>query len=114
MKIFYLKKFYGGKKEAFSDGVSTKENSWFTILQNHINQEVSDIEFQTESEKIVHCKPMTKEAYYYRKIFNQKFGDKYSNVIPHFWLPKWCGDIIEPSARVLDVYDSNNHVEVTN
>ena len=35
------------------------------------------------------------------------FGDKYSNVIPHFWLPNWCGDIKEPSARVLDVYKSN-------
>jgi hypothetical protein len=26
------------------------------------------------------------------------------NVIKYYWLPNWCGDIKEPSARVLKVY----------
>jgi hypothetical protein len=32
---------------------------------------------------------------------------KTSEIIPYFWLPQWCGDIKEPSARVLTVYNSN-------
>ena len=96
------------EKEAFSDGVSSQEDSWFSILQNHINQNISDSEFNTESVKFKDNTPLTKEAYYYRKIFGELFGEKYHNVIPHFWLPNWSGDITEPSARVLDVYQSNN------
>ena len=96
------------EKEAFSDGVSSQKESWFQILQNHINQEISDQEFEMESKKYVLNTPLTKEAYYYRKIFGKLFEEKHSNVIPHFWLPNWSGNITEPSARVLDVYQSNN------
>lgn len=32
------------KKEAFSDGVSAKEESWFSIIQRHIEQVVLDEE----------------------------------------------------------------------
>ena len=34
-----------------------------------------------------------------------------SKVIPYFWLPKWCGDIKEPSARVLQVYKEDGVIE---
>jgi len=26
--------------------------------------------------------------------------------MPYYWLPKWVGEIFEPSARVLDVYNT--------
>jgi len=29
-------------------------------------------------------------------------------VVPYFWLPKWSGDIKEPSARILSVYNQTN------
>lgn len=44
-----------------------------------------------------------KEALYYREIFNKYFPGR-EKTIPYYWLPKWSGDIIEPSARVLSVY----------
>ncbi|VVU94852.1 Asparagine synthase [seawater metagenome] len=100
------------EKEAFSDGVSTQKDSWYTIIQRHIDTKVTEEEFEMESSKYTHCKPLTKEAYYYRRIFDELFGEKYSNVIPHFWLPKWCGDIKEPSARVLNVYKSKQSENV--
>lgn len=91
------------KKEAFSDGVSG-EKSWYVVLQEHINKLYSDDDFKHKSSKYTHNKPPTKEALYYREKFTEIYGDHASTVIPYFWLPKWCGDVQEPSARVLSVY----------
>ena len=92
------------KKEAFSDGVSGKEKSWFEWVQEYLNTKVTDAEFEKEK-KNFHPEiiPPTKEAFYYMKKFKEYFGNKW-NVIPHYWLPKWSGNIQEPSARVLKVY----------
>jgi asparagine synthase (glutamine-hydrolysing) len=89
------------RKEAFSDGTSTNEKSWFQIIQAHIENIVLDEEFKNHKygESVD-----TKEKYYYKKIFEKHFGCKSFQVIPYYWLPKWCGNITEPSARVLDVY----------
>ena len=95
------------KKCALSDGVSQKEKSWHMIIQDHIDKIVTDEEFLLESVKFTHCIPHTKESYYYRKVFHKYY--KHANVIPRFWLPKWCGDnVIDPSARELkDIYEEN-------
>ena len=45
-----------GKKEAFSDGVSSRENSWHIVLKNFIDSQISDKEFEKESKSIDHCK----------------------------------------------------------
>lgn len=92
------------KKEAFSDGVSGTEKSWFQIIQEYVNGIYSD-EYLQESQKIYnHCQPDTKEALYYRELYDAFFGDNCAHLLDKFWLPKWCGNITEPSARVLDVY----------
>jgi len=90
------------RKCAFSDGVSNAKKSWHTIIQNFVDDIISDEEFENESAKISHCQPVLKESYYYRKVYQQFFG-KHDNLIPHFWMPKWT-DIIDPSARELDGY----------
>jgi asparagine synthase (glutamine-hydrolysing) len=88
-------------KAAFSDAVSTTENSWHKIIQKHIDTIINDEEFKENASKFTTCTPQTKEAYYYRKIFSKYY--KKNNIIPYFWLPKkeWCGDILDPSAREL-------------
>ena len=58
--------------------------------------------------KFKHCPPTSKEAYYYRKIFCKLYGNKNCGLIQKFWLPNWCGDIKEPSARVLDAYNQED------
>ena len=92
------------KKEAFSDGVSSQEKSWFTIIQEHLETQISDEEFKKQQEKYSHNTPKTKEALYYRNIF-EKYYAGHSNIIPHFWMPnpKWC-NVTDPSARVLNNY----------
>ena len=49
--------------------------------------------------------PLFNESLYYRNIFSKFYGNR-DKVIPYYWLPKWSGDVDEPSARVLNVYNS--------
>lgn len=98
------------KKEAFSDGVSG-EKSWFQIIQEHVEQLISDEEFSTAATRFPYCTPQTKEAFYYRKIFCGVFGEERQEIIQGFWQPKWNAqgkevtEYIDPSARVLSVYN---------
>lgn len=96
------------KKEAFSDGVSSHKRSWFTILQENIDKIYTDEDFKKKKNNYFHNKPHSKEALYYREIFEKHFGkrEETSKVIPYFWLPNqdWVGEINEPSARVLSNY----------
>ena len=36
------------RKCAFSDGVSSKKNSWHRILQNFVDSQITDTEFETK------------------------------------------------------------------
>jgi asparagine synthase (glutamine-hydrolysing) len=91
------------KKEAFSDGVSSTEKSWFQIIQEHINSVVSDEEYIENRDKISPNPPALKESYYYRKVFDSLYPGR-ASTIPYYWLPKWSGDTKDPSARVLSIY----------
>jgi asparagine synthase (glutamine-hydrolysing) len=97
-------------KEAFSDGISSQTNSWFNIIQKYINEKISDLEFSStiESMKSLNLPiiPETKESLYYYLTYKSFYKDfiNYNFIIPYYWLPKWSGDIKEPSARVLETY----------
>jgi asparagine synthase (glutamine-hydrolysing) len=99
------------KKEAFSDGISG-EKSWYQIIQEHVEPLISDEEFSTASVRYPYCTPQTKEAFYYRKVFCQIFGEDRQEVVPGYWQPKWnkqgqeVTEYIDPSARVLGVYNT--------
>lgn len=86
-------------KEAFSDGVSTinSDKSWFNIIQEYIDLIVPDIEYNNRHNRFASCH--SKEAYYYKRIFYDNFGDNF-DVIGEYWLPKWS-NTLEPSARTL-------------
>lgn len=89
------------KKEAFSDGVSSKEKSWYLILKEHFKNIVG--EYKTED--IEGIKPVCHESYYYRMKFNKLFNNNHK-VIPRYWLPNWI-NTSEPSARTLTVYNDS-------
>lgn len=94
------------KKEAFSDGVSSKNKSWFEIITEWIDTKITDVEFSNIDKNLYgNCK--SKESYYYKKHFNNKFNKTINmcwDVIPKYWLPNWIETNGEPSARVLSVY----------
>jgi len=96
------------RKEAFSDGVSSSTRSWYKILQESIETKYSDEELITAQRTYKHLPPTSKEALHYRKIFEQYFGTgKVCELIPQYWLPRWVGDVKEPSARVLSAYSES-------
>ena len=83
------------KKEAFADGVSGNDRSWYQVIAEKLNK--IDIPIFEHNEK--HMCPKTKEQMYYRYLFEQKYP-KRENVIPYFWMPKWS-NTTDPSARTL-------------
>ena len=81
-------------KEAFSDGVSKIERSWFTIIHEKLENYIcNDIEY-------THNKPRTNEQKYYRDLFNEYYTNQ-DKIIPYFWMPKYTVDVSDPSARKL-------------
>ena len=76
------------RKEAFSDGVSARETSWYQILQTHVktNQLASS------------------EQEYYAKLF-RAFYPGCSHVIPEQWMPRFV-NASDPSARTLPIYSA--------
>ncbi len=46
--------------------------------------------------------PKTKEAFYYRQIFEELFPGC-GHLIPYYWMPKWS-DTTDPSPRTLGHY----------
>jgi asparagine synthase (glutamine-hydrolysing) len=97
------------KKEAFSDGVSSKEKSWFQMIQDYIHIKFEEKSYDIPEEVLdKYHTPPTKEAQYYLYKFIEYFGANRINILPHYWQPKWTNTngktFIDPSARVLSVY----------
>ena len=95
------------KKEAFSDGVSGEKRSWFEIIQEHAQKLYSDKDFESKKKEYTHMTPVNKESLYFREIYEKFYGKNLDNIVPHFWLPKWSGEVTEPSARILGAYKRN-------
>ena len=89
-------------KMAFSDGVSKKEKSWHLVIRDYVNQLISDEEFQQEHGKFTDPPLKTKEAYWYRKLFNETLGNRpdMTGLIQEYWMPRFIA-ADDPSARVL-------------
>ena len=94
------------KKEAFSDGVSASEKPWHASINEFAQNQIPDVdeELKNASKKYPHNTPKTAEALYYRRIFESYYGSSSANVIPYFWMPKWCPETNDPSARTLSLY----------
>ena len=90
------------KKEAFSDGVSSLEKSWYEIIQEKVESVIPD-DWLELSKSFVHLPPTTKEMFYYRSIYESKYKNT-ASIIPYLWMPKWSPGVTDPSARALQVY----------
>lgn len=98
------------KKEAFSDGVSSLHKSWYSMIEEFINDNYQTLFVDPVNYgKYSHCKPLSLESYYYRFLFDLLYGNQASYVVPYFWLPKWCGEVNNPSARILSIYNNKSN-----
>ncbi len=90
------------KKEAFSDGVSSTERSWFQIIKEFIDKKYTDEEYKELKKKYEYNQPYDKESLYYREIF-EKYYPNQSHLIPYFWRHPFSTQL-DPSARLLSNY----------
>jgi len=83
------------QKEQFSDGVGY---SWIDQLVTFCSKQVSDKEMEMASKLFPHNTPLTKEAYYFRKIFTEYYPEQLAAEMIEMWVPKWQKNA-DPSGR---------------
>ncbi|XP_055547529.1 asparagine synthetase B [glutamine-hydrolyzing] [Wyeomyia smithii] len=85
------------QKEQFSDGVGY---SWIDTITKYAAEHVSEEEFSMAAERFPLNPPPTKEAYYYRQIFEELFPHKSCAATVQRWIPRtdW-GCSADPSGR---------------
>lgn len=91
-------------KEQFSDGVGY---NWIDGLKDYCDEQISDDMLLKAPNVFAHDPPTTKEAYYYRKLFEDIFG-KYEGIQGirqgiHKWVPLWS-DSDDPSGRASEFH----------
>jgi asparagine synthase (glutamine-hydrolysing) len=93
------------RKEAFSDGVSSQEKSWYEEIQDRVKDFVPEDWKEKAARSYPHLTPQTPEQYYYRYMFEAEFGKTtVQTCVPYFWMPRWSPGATDPSARTLAVY----------
>ncbi|XP_008419459.2 asparagine synthetase [glutamine-hydrolyzing] isoform X3 [Poecilia reticulata] len=95
------------RKEAFSDGMMSEKKSWYNYLQEHLDSVVNDSQMEKAEQTFPHNPPRTKEAYYYRQVF-EKFFPGRAQWLSHYWMPCWIS-ATDPSARTLSIYKPDKH-----
>lgn len=73
------------QKEQFSDGVGY---GWIDSLKDFADSRVSDEQMVAAAERFPHDTPTTKEAYWYREIFEQHFPQKACLESVVRWIPR--------------------------
>jgi asparagine synthase (glutamine-hydrolysing) len=97
------------RKEAFSDGVSSQEKSWYQEIQERVLPLMPENWYEKAQRQYQHLPPQTPEQYYYRYIFEAEFSKTPSQTcIPYFWMPRWSPGVTDPSARSLAVYNETS------
>ncbi|MBK0368733.1 asparagine synthase B [Flavobacterium agrisoli] len=83
------------QKEQFSDGVGY---NWIDELVEYCSSQISDEQFNSAAEEFPYNTPTTKEAYFYRMIFNNLFHQNSAAQTVRKWIPKWQENL-DPSGR---------------
>jgi len=87
------------RKEAFSDGVSSHEKSWYEEIQERVVDLIPVEKFQRAALQYPFLTPKTIEQYYYRYTYELNYGKTIT--LPYFWMPMWSPEATDPSARTL-------------
>lgn len=89
------------RKDGMSDGISGSTKKWYEQIQDFVEPLISNEEFDTVKNSFP-----SKEAYYYRKIYNEIFPTY--QPLYEYWMPKWVECNGNPSGRILDIYTNTN------
>ena len=83
------------QKEQFSDGVGY---SWIDTLIEFCASQVTDEQMEKAAQLFPYNTPATKEAFYYRTIFNKYYPQVSAAQTVRKWIPKWQENQ-DPSGR---------------
>lgn len=86
------------RKDGMSDGVSGLEKKWYEHIQDYVETIISDEEFKQNQTRFP-----SKEAYYYKKLYDEQFPTYQPEY--EYWLPKWVNHGGDPSGRILTVFN---------
>ena len=89
-----------GRLEAFSDGISRAENSWFETAKRRGEEEFPS----GWSCHFTINPPKTAEAAWYRSLFHESYPEAAAALIPAMWMPRFIEGATDPSARTLELY----------
>ena len=95
------------QKEAMSDGVSSQKRSWHHIIQEYVESKYSKDELE-RFYNLEHNPVKLDESAFYRDIFQSYYPGR-DRLIPYYWLPRWSGDLVDPSARNLKHYGTEDN-----
>jgi len=88
------------RKEAFSDGISRAERSWFIMAREEGERRAA--EQQSDSGQFSVNPPKTGEALWYRLLWSDYFPQvAAAEVAPAMWMPRFIAGATDPSARTL-------------
>ena len=83
------------QKEQFSDGVGY---NWIDELIEYCSSKVTDEQLENAGVEFPYNSPTTKEAYFYRTIFNKYYPQVSAAQTVRKWIPKWQENQ-DPSGR---------------
>lgn len=92
------------QKEQFSDGVGYE---WIDSIRSYAESHISDTEFGQAAALYPFNTPQTKEAFYYRAVYEEMFpGESYARTVTR-WVPRldW-GCSQDPSGRAQTVHSA--------
>jgi asparagine synthase (glutamine-hydrolysing) len=88
------------RKEAFSDGISHAEKSWFEMAKEEGERRRTD-----QATEYAVNPPPTAEALYYRQLFHESYPEvAAAAATPYMWMPRFVAGATDPSARTLKLY----------
>ncbi|KAM3858050.1 asparagine synthetase [glutamine-hydrolyzing]-like [Diretmus argenteus] len=80
------------RKETFGGGLMSMK-SWYTSLHEHLKSVVNDLQLEKAHKIFPHNPPPTKEAYYYRQVFEKHYPGR-AEWLSHYWIPRWTSTTI--------------------
>lgn len=101
-------------KEAFSDGVSGDDGSWFEIIDKQLGKINYEPSINTNHYRFTlqHINlPVTREQQYYREIYDKLYPNT-ADIVPYFWMPKYV-QAVDSSARTLSFYKNDEKKQIT-
>ena len=99
------------RKEAFSDGISRAEKSWFLLAAAQgeavVGSDSGSSGWKAKAAEYEVNPPPTAEALWYRTLFHQSYPVSASAAVaPAMWMPRFVV-ATDPSARTLSLYQAS-------